>query len=296
MAVVDVTQMWSRDGASVIGKKDDLQYRAATRTTAYQTLVDDPATTLDAVEAAVPVIIGDLYPGSSVIRAVRKVTARVSPIFYQTDVEYEGDNTLTLNRPIIRKSSVTSSEPIDRDWNGRAIVNVNNEAVEGLSRDVSDTLITITRNFLSVNDDLVLDYLEASNSDTWYGYSPGRARLINYQAEQIFKNENDTTGYWKVTAAIQCRRGYGTTTPDKAWYRRYRNEGLYEKIVVTGVNEYGAPTTRNFIVRAVDNAGAPVTKPVLLKANGTRETDPDNAHFLFAQVYGSLPYNSLGLL
>jgi hypothetical protein len=160
---------------------------------------------------------------------------------------------------------------------------VNNEPIEGISRDLSDTLITITRNFLSVNDDLVLDYLESTNSDTWYGYSAGRARLINYQADQVFANENDTDGYWKVTASIQARRGYGDTTPDKAWYKRVRNEGLYIK-------------SGSRIERAVDANKAPKTKPVLLKNDGTEETDPDSAHFIFFQVYGSLPYNSLGLL
>lgn len=284
MAIVNVTQMWSRDGGSASANRDDLQYRTYTRTTAYQVLVDDPDTNLNLVENAAGIpAIGDLYPTSNIARVVRKNPVKVSPIFWQVDVEYEGDNSLELNRPIIKKSSVSSSEPIDRDWNGKAIVNVNNEPVEGLSRDVSDTLITITRNFLGVNDDLVLDYLESTNSDTWYGYGAGRARLINYQADQVFKNENDTTGYWRVTASIQARRGYGDTTPDKAWYKRVRNEGLYIK-------------DGSRVVRAVDDNKSPVTKPVLLKSDGTKETDPESAHFLFFQVYGEMPYNSLGLL
>jgi hypothetical protein len=35
---------------------------------------------------------------------------------------------------------------------------------------------------------------------------------------------------------------------------------------------------------------------VLLKADGTRETNPDNAHWLEFQVYRSLPYQGLGLI
>lgn len=284
MAVVDVTQMWSRDGGSVTGNKDDRTFRGYTRTTAYQVLVDDPDTNLNLVENAdgIPEI-GDLYPESDIVRAIRKNPVRRGPIFWQVDVEYEGDNSLELNRPIIKKSSVTSSEPIDVDWAGRAIVNVNFEPVEGLARDISDTVITITRNYLTINDDLVLDYLESTNSDTWYGYTAGRVRLTSYSADQVFKNENATDGYWRVTATLQARRGYGTTTPDKAWYKRYRNEGLYIK-------------DGSRIVRAVDDNKSPVTKPVLLKSDGTRETDPDAAVFLYAQVYGQLPYNSLGLL
>jgi hypothetical protein len=288
MAVVDVTQMWSRDGGSISTNPKDFTFLAIQRTRGFQVLTDDPDTSHIEVENAVDVReLGELYPGSTYARCVSLKPTRLGPVFWLVEASYEGDNEFELNRPIIRKASVTSSEPIDRDWNGRAIVNVNDEAVEGLSRDVSDTVITVTRNFESVNDDLVLDYLEATNSDTWYGYTVGRARLTSYQAEQMFRNERDVTGYWKVTATIQCRRGYGDTTPDKAWHKRYRNEGLYEKVTIAG---------SDYILRAVDDAGAPVTKPVLLKEDGTRETDPDNAHFLFAQVYGSLPYNALGLL
>lgn len=283
MSVVNVTKMWSRDGGSVTGKEDDAQYRGYTRTTAYQVLTDDPETDLNDVENAAGIPeIGDPYPGSNLVFALRKIPKKIGPVFWTVDVEYVGDNELELNRPIIKKGSVTSSEPIDVDWNGRAIVNVNGEPVEGISRDVSDTVITITRNFLEVNDDLVLSYLESTNSDTWYGYAPGRARLTSYQAEEVYRSTSTVRDYWRVTATIQCRYGY-LTTPDKAWYKRVRNEGLYEKI-------------GSFLWRAVDDLREPVTKPVLLKSDGTRETDPNNAHFIYHQVYGSLPYNALGLL
>jgi hypothetical protein len=42
--------------------------------------------------------------------------------------------------------------------------------------------------------------------------------------------------------------------------------------------------------------GQEVTKPVLLKADGTVETDPAAAVFNHTQVYDSLPYSGLGLL
>jgi hypothetical protein len=294
MGVVNVTQMWSRDGASVAGNKEDQQYREFKRTTGFQVLIDNPETVdINEIENAVGIPqIQDLYPFSDFVRCTNKVVIRHSPIFYQVDCEYTGDNTLTLNRPIITKGSVTSSEPVDVDWFGRAIVNVNGEPVAGISRDVSDTQITITRNFLSVNDDLVLDYLEATNSDNWrdstglkVNYSPGRCRLISYNAVEVFKNESATVGYWKVTATIQCRRGY-RVTPDKAWRARYRNEGL----MVKGEGVFTGKLGRAY------KAGEPTTTPVLLNAAGKEETNADNAIYLTAQVYGSLPYNALGLL
>jgi hypothetical protein len=40
----------------------------------------------------------------------------------------------------------------------------------------------------------------------------------------------------------------------------------------------------------------PVTRPVLLKADGTREDDPDNAYWLEFETTLELPYAALGLL
>ena len=37
-----------------------------------------------------------------------------------------------------------------------------------------------------------------------------------------------------------------------------------------------------------------MTKPVLLKEDGTRETNPENAFFIEKQLYGPLPFNALG--
>lgn len=290
MAVVDVTQMWSRDGGSVAGKVDDVYYRGIVRTTAYQVLTDDPDTSqIDVENASGLPEIGDLYPGSTLARVIKITPARVGPVFWQVNVDYEGDNEFEVNRPIITKSSVTTSEPIDVDWNGRAIVNTNGEIIEGLSRDISDTVITIQRNFVLVNDDLVLAYLESTNSD-FFGdgfrvgyYAPGRVRMISYNAKQVFRSSSSTIGYWQVTAQFQARYGY-LTTPARAWFKRYRNEGLLIK------------DADGFLVKPVDENGNAQTKPVLLKQNGQIEPNPDNAVFLYSQVYGSRPFNVLGLL
>ena len=87
--------------------------------------------------------------------------------------------------------------------------------------------------------------------------------------------------YWSVNAKIQFRFPYNTT-PDKAWHSRVRHEGFYEKIGTK-------------VVKAAVN-GEPVVKPVLLKADGTRETNPDNAIWLYFPRYKPLPYAALGLL
>lgn len=46
--------------------------------------------------------------------------------------------------------------------------------------------------------------------------------------------------------------------------------------------------------KAVDFFKTESNTPILLNQDGEEETDPDNAIWLYAQVYGSLPYSALG--
>jgi len=289
MAVVNVSQMWSRDGGSVTAMQDDNQFREYMRTTAYQVLSDDPEENLNAIENAAGVPeIGDAYPTSNIAFCVSKTTSKIGPVFWQVQVEYKGDDSFLRNRPIIKRRGIITSEPIDVDFDGRAIVNVNNEPVEGLSRDIADLQVTVTRNFASIDDEIATNYLMASNSDTWYGKAPGRVRMVDYTVDEVFRNSTSTVpDYYVVTATMMVRRPYLTTSA-QAWYIRYRNEGMLEK-----------PDTGIFagkIVPAVAESGEYATRPILLKENGAREDNPANAHFIYAKVYDSLPYNALGLL
>ena len=61
--------------------------------------------------------------------------------------------------------------------------------------------------------------------------------------------------------------------------------------VTSGGSGYG---TR--IRRAVDGDKEPVQKPVLLKRDGSRETNENNALWMESRLYGALPYNALGLI
>lgn len=64
---------------------------------------------------------------------------------------------------------------------------------------------------------------------------------------------------------------------------------------VTGVSvSSGGTGYKVRIVRAVDTNGEPMTKPVLLQANGFRETNPTNAVWIETEKYLPLPYATLG--
>jgi len=161
----------------------------------------------------------------------------------------------------------------------------NQSVTEGSSNTVGLDLgesYEFTHEFLTIDTAAIAIYRRATNSDTYLGWPPGTGRLIGFSARNSFlygaPNER-----WDVTARVQFREPYANTTPAQAWHKRWRHEGLY-------INDNGV------IRRATDDQMQEVTKRVLLKEDGTQETNPDAAVFFHTQVYGSLPYAALGLI
>jgi len=281
MSVVDVTKMWSRDSASTSSPRAEPVGFDFNFTTAYQVLVNDPDDTQVTVLLANDLPkIGDQFPEPGVdAYCVGHSVSRIGPVFWQVEVQYLG---FPIDASVdVQWGDTSTTEEIDEDWNGRAIVNANGEPVAGLTMDIADQTCTISRQFFYINTFAIYEYRHATNSDSFLGWPPGTCRLTGYSAKNRFKY-GAPQELWQVSATFQFRYPYRVTA-DKAWYKRYRNEGLYE--LKDGV-----------IVRATDGIGTEESKPVLLKSNGEREYDPDAAVWLTAQVYGSLPFNSLGLL
>ena len=238
-------------------------------------------------------LVGDLYPGTSFVFCDDVSIQVVSPIMVIATCTYTGEagngggadvtQSPLDNEPTINWRSVTTDEAIDQDFNGKPIVTKNNEPIEGLSERFTDDLVTIERNYAAINRYALRAYRRATNSDTFLGWPPGTARIMEDEATGVVKN--GIVQYWKVRVAIQFREPFRTTA-DKAWYKRVRHEG--------------------YLVRDTDGEDPhiawdlktkqPVTKKVLLKEDGTREEDPDNAHWLEFQTLGSLPFNALGLV
>lgn len=285
MSITEVTRMWSKAGGSISSEQANAFDVQFSFTDGYDVLLNAPETDhVSVVDQAVALglpTIGTQHE-SGVNAFVTKLDPQcISPILWRVSVGYEGlsnDNAVVD----VEWSDVTTSEPIDRDWNGRAIVTANNEQVDGLSVDIADQVVVIRRKFFSINTYSIRQYRRATNSDTFLGWPPGTARLIGFSAKNQFKY-GAPQELWDVTARIQFREPFANTTAAQAWYLRWRHEGLL-------VLNDGAKR------RAGDDFQQDVTKPVLLKLNGEEETNADNAVFIHTQVYGSLPYSSLGLV
>lgn len=290
MPVQSVTRMWSRFASDLTRQEKKL---SRTIRDAYQVVHDVDDSRFDVEQANGIPRIGDNYPGSLFVFCEGLSLQRVSPILTIVSVNYKGEIGPTgeedspLNAPPeISWSDTETDEPTDEDIDGKPIVNVNGEPIDGVTMKIADNVVTIKRNFLTFNPYITGQYRHSVSSDAFLGYPAGTARLIRYSAKNSFYQDNLT--YWEVTGSIQFRLGI-RTTDDKAWYKRVRNEGFYEKITDPYSNQ-------QILVQARDDNGKPVTRPVLLKEDGTRETNPDNAHWLEFPVYRSLPYNALGLI
>lgn len=293
MTIVSVTPMWSRQGSSA-KLQNNFRKLDCTFRECYQVVHSYDATTFEIYTATDPTTgiripyKGDTFPGTETVFARTVSPQKVSPILSLVEVEYEGEigpagpEDSALNAPpILDFTNIVEDEEIDEDFDGYPIVNANYEPIEGIKVGVPDLVLNVKRNFRTWNTFTQCQYLIATNSDTFNGWPPGTARFISLNPKMVL---TETEGYWEVSASIRFRYPYRTTAA-KAWYARVRHEGFYARLTAGGT-----------IVRACDGYQRPVNKKILLKADGTRETNPNNAYWLEIKKYGSLPFNALGLL
>ena len=281
MSVINVTKMWSKTGGTFASDKFYTYANKIGITEGYQVLAE-PGDDVSVIESAAGLPRHGDQHSSGRWAFVNSITpSPLGPFFWLVIIGYEGDDSSSVID--IEWTDTTSSEPIDRDFNGKAIVTKNNEQVEGLTMEISDPVLIVRRKMDEVNLYSIGAYRHATNSDSFWGWPPGTARLVGYSAKNQFIF-GDVREQWDVTARIQFRYPLAGATSEKAWYKRWRHEGLYVW------NPLGGGTRR-----ALDDMGQEVTKPVLLNQIGERETDPSAAIFIYSQVYDSLPYVGLGL-
>jgi hypothetical protein len=296
MAAINVTQMWSKEGGSGTSEKYDSFATKFSHTEGYQVLAESGDSAEDVLAATGIPAYGARHRSGADSFVITKTAEPMGPIFWMVTVSYEGQR--FDGNVDVEWSDTTSSEPIDRDYNGRAIVTANYEQVEGLTYDLSDSVCIIRRKFFLFDAYIAGLYRHATNSDTFLGWPPGTARLVGYSAKNQFKFGMPLE-QWDVTARIQFRIPYMGATDAQAWYKRWRHEGLYvrDSVINPNAGQPGEPDTiaGKTVSRARDAMGQEVTKPILLKADGTQEGFSDNALFVYTQLYGTLPYSALGL-
>jgi hypothetical protein len=271
MTIDSVTQMWSRssgDTASPDGLKFTKGYRAA-----YQ-VVHSADETMPAIETATGLPqLGDLYPGTSGVFCTKVgPVERVGPIFSIVPIEYTGetaDNDPTSD-PINKAPEITYQsrevvEEIDQDINGLPITNTNGEVVEGLQDSIWDYALSVKRNFVSISPYILRLYARSYSSDSFFGGWPaGTASMKSFSAKPVFIG--GFINHWEVSAVILFREPYNTI-PAHAWWKRYRNEGLYVRAGTT-VTFSGGGGSGAAAYAVVSSGGAVTSIPVTNRGSG----------------------------
>jgi hypothetical protein len=281
--------MWSKEGGSGESEKYDSFATRFAHTEGYMVEAEIGDSAEDVLAADGIPDYGERHRSGADSFVITKDAQPLGPIFWIVTVNYTGER--FDGNVDVEYTDTTSSEPIDRDYDGKAIVTANGEQVEGLTYDLSDQVVIIRRKFFLIDTYTVSQYRHATNSDTFLGWPPGTARLIGFSAKNQFKF-NMPLEQWDVTARIQFRRPYMGADVDKSWYKRWRHEGLYVRRLVStpdGGEALGP------IERARDAMGQEVTKPVLLGEDGLQIFEPSSAIFKYTKLYDSLPYSALGL-
>lgn len=285
-------KMWSNQSSNAT-TSENFRKLEVTFSETYQITTSADAGELDVYTQSGLPGVAQPYPGFPFVVAEAAQLQRVSPIFWLATINYRGEiggitqsgggsepsnpTSPLYAPPRITWDDVETSEDIDVDFDGDPITNTAGQPVKGVKALFSDQLLTVTRNFLVFNTYTQAVYRRSVNSDTFLGWPAGTCKLMKLSAQNVI---DQSFGYWQVTGVFQFRFPYNTT-PDKAWYARYVSTGLKQK------------DSLGRLVDVVDDNKLVVTTPFYLDANGRKTTTP---YWIETKLYGSLPYNALGLI
>ena len=284
MAIVNVKEMAGDNyGKSVDG-------RTAVRV--FSVLTDSPTTDTPLIVARSSLLpaVNAPHPQDFYLRAQSVDVRRIAPYYFEASVPYRTvsviDSISDSENPLdsdarIRWTFSESEEQMDHDADGNPILNINGEPFDPpLTRPVRDPVLQITRNLPGFDIALATRYKDAVSSDSFLGTLPGQAHILGIEAEEIRQGD---FSFFNLVASVGFRQGL-TGLEDKAWYTRAPEMGYY-------IDDGGGK-----IVRATDDNGDPMIQPVLLKANGQRETDPANTVWKTVKRFPELPFADLQLI
>jgi hypothetical protein len=253
MSVVDVQKMWSpgESTRTVRGRVTTITARLG-----FTVLFDSPAPENEwharhayPPNYSGPVTIpkvGSAYPLDSAVPCIDVRATAIGPVLYQVMALYEIDfPTFLLGDPIYPDPLTTpprygltfakSTEQIDFDAAGNALVNVNGEPFDPpLTMEVYDPVVTIERVKPSFDAYQAMEYINTVNSNP-LGFAtppiePGRARLIDIVPTpfQAMNAQGVDTTYWRTVDHIALRfRLADDVDPSEAWYGRQAEMGFY---------------------------------------------------------------------
>lgn len=240
MAFVDIRET-GKSGLN--SSRDDKQKLSVTLYRTFDLLSDAPTTDSDVsarnalqfnglTTTGERIFEGAAHPENYYFRCSDISIERIGPISYTAKAGYKSPasrNPSDVNQdpvlevPDVKWSTVTTDEAIDEDVNGDAIATATGELYQGITKSVSDLIVTISKNYAIFNPVTFYAFYNTVNAGIFMGFPAGTAKVMNLEASPVIE---DDYLYSRVTVQIQFRKPY--RVPDaQAWYKRMRHEGHY---------------------------------------------------------------------
>lgn len=194
-------------------------------------------------------------------------------------------------------------EPVTHDVNNKAILNTAGDPfIPAPEKTVYDLQLTIVQNVEDYRPLQSWNRVGTVNNRqmTIAGLLvPAKAALMKERTatSQIFTEDDDNIRieYWEVTTVLIFREvdqqwldeEGEIIGPFNSWFKRVLNAGMEAKVEQNGVLVGPVP------IRGED--GEQTKEPKLLKLDGTRELDPEQANWVAAEVYKATDFGVLQL-
>jgi hypothetical protein len=279
VAVLSVKEVWD----DRTGQADGRLKRAYARS--FRVVTDNSLDGPMEVETAVPIAIWDSYVGPLGVPSgefdigaiCNKISSRQDqddPNVWMVTCNYEtdprefdpqraqqkgnpqssSDNSPMAKPPDISFTTVKFKKPIAQDLYGAPLLNSAGSPFDPPAEiDDSRMCLTITRYETSFNQDWLLVYQDAVNSDIFFGQDPGRWKCDKIDAHLIYESG---VLCWKVTYVFMLRI--------EGWILKVLDAGMNclapDPADATGKTQYVTPCT--------DKKGQAVSHPVCLDGGG----------------------------
>jgi hypothetical protein len=261
------------------------------------------------------------YPWSYVVGYSAKASES-GPLSVKVLVNYKIYEDPLAVPPVIRWSFASESDVLEsgcRPGSPSTIMPVLNSAGEPpdppMMKEYRDLLLQVTVNRSGFDPLIAAKYIDAVNSDTFFGFAAGKVKCRRFDADQL---RAAGLVYYQLNFEFQIRT-FASDAMDVGWTRRFLDAGFRERVYEkyaesSGKNEAGIPMVTSYYHWKMYDIGSwlppeynddgtektgaifkPVSKQVPLNGAGRVLADGDEKHFIEIQDFDQLPFSVLGL-
>lgn len=197
---------------------------------------------------------------------------------WEARLDYDAVLQQQPDNPLLRPTNIDGDfqmyqKPVEKDVNGKPILNAAKKKLEGIEIDDPRPHVSMTRN--EVDYDWAYfanNWVNRINLTPWYGCATNKVKIANVKGTGPHTENNVT--FYTVTYEFQYRQ--------EGWKGSYLNRGLYD---INGV-------------RLVDRNNRPLDEPGFLDKGGLQLPFPivqANVNYIDADHYFQAEFNLLGL-